>query len=202
VIVNRQKPLTPRQKQVLDFIRRFIEEHEYPPSLQEIAKHFKKSTSTAQHYVDELFTKGYLEKEDNLARGITPVKKESRKIPLLGYIAAGKPIEPFEDPEPISVSASMISSPGQYYALRVKGDSMIEDGILDNDIVVIKHQLTAEPGETVVAVTERGATLKIFRKKNSKIFLEPRNKKLKNIYPKKLEIRGKFCGLIRQPKYV
>lgn len=195
--VKSKKPLTPRQKQVLDLICRFIEKHEYPPSLQEIAKHINKSTSTAQHYVDELLVKGYLEKEENVARGITPLKKESRKIPLLGYIAAGEPIEPIENPEPISVPFSMISSQGQYYALQVKGNSMVEDGILDNDLVVIKHQLTAESGNTVVAITEKGATLKIFRKKNGKIFLEPRNRNLPNIYPKELEIRGKFCGLIR-----
>lgn len=196
--VKKQKPLTPKQKQVLDFICLFIDEHEYPPSLQEIAKHFNKSISTAQHYVDELSTKGYLKKEENLARGISPIKQPSNKIPLLGYIAAGKPIEPLENPESISVPAPMISSPGQYYALRVQGNSMMEDGILDKDIVIIKHQFTAEPGETVVAITEKGATLKVFRKKNGKIFLEPRNKKLKNIYPKELEIRGKFVGLIRK----
>lgn len=195
--VNNQKPLTPRQKQVFDFICRFIEKHEYPPSLQEIAKQLKKSISTAQHYVEELLTKGYLEKEENVARGITPLKKESQKIPLLGYIAAGEPIEPIENPEPIKVPASMIASPGQYYALRVKGDSMIEDGILEGDTTVIKHQLTAHSGDTVVAITEKGATLKIFRRKNGKIFLEPRNKDLKNIYPEKLEIRGKFVGLVR-----
>lgn len=195
--VKAQKPLTPKQKQVIDFIRSFIEENEYSPSLQEIAEHLNRSISTAQHYVDELITKGYLRKEENLARGITPIKQSSGKIPLLGYIAAGEPIEPLENPELISVPASLISSLGQYYALRVKGDSMVEDGICDGDIVVIKHQLTAENGETVVAITEKGATLKKFRKKNGKIFLEPRNEKLKNIHPKKLEIRGKFCGLIR-----
>lgn len=200
MVVNKQRPLTPRQKQVLDFISEFIEEHEYPPSLQEIASHFNKSISTAQHYVDELLTKGYLEKEENVARGITPTERKSRKIPLLGFIAAGEPIEPLENPEPISVPYSMISSPGQYYALQVQGNSMIEDGILDEDLVIIKHQLTAEPGDMVVAITEKGATLKIFRKKNGKIFLEPRNKKLKNIYPKQLEIRGKFCGLIRNTR--
>jgi len=198
MVVNKQKPLTPRQKRALDFINKFIEEHEYPPSLQEIAKYLKKSISTAQHYVDELFIKGYLEKEENLARGITPVEKESRKIPLLGFIAAGEPIEPLENPEPIKVPLNLIQKPGQYYALKVKGDSMIEDGIMDRDIVVIKHQLTADPGDTIVAITEKGATLKIFKKKNGKIFLEPRNRNLPNIYPKELEIRGKFCGLIRK----
>lgn len=198
MIVKKQKPLTPKQKQVFDFICKFINKHEYPPSLQEIGKFFKKSISTAQHHVDELLTKGYLKREEHLARGIAPVSQDSDKIPLLGYIAAGEPIEPLENPESISVPASTISPSSQYYALRVKGNSMMEDGILDKDIVIIKHQFTAEPGETVVAITEKGATLKIFRKRSGKIFLEPRNKNLENIYPKELEIRGKFVGLIRK----
>ncbi len=74
---------------------------------------------------------------------------------------------------------------------------MIEDGILDGDTILVKHQLTAQSGDTVVAITENGATLKIFRNRNGRVYLEPRNKKLKNIYPKELQIRGKFCGLIR-----
>lgn len=196
-VVKIQKPLTPRQKRVLDFICKFAEENGYSPSLSEIAKFLKKSISTAQHYVEELQNKGYLRKEENIARGISPINQKSNKIPLLGYIAAGQPVEPLEDPEPISVPKTMLSSPGQYYALRIKGDSMVEDGICSGDIVVIKHQLTAESGETVVAITEKGATLKIFRKRDGKIFLEPRNRNLPNIYPKELEIRGKFCGLIR-----
>lgn len=197
MFVKNQKPFTPRQKRVLDFICKFAEENSYSPSLSEIAKFLKKSISTAQHYVEELQRRGYLQKENNVARGISPLAGPREHIFLLGHIAAGKPIEPIENPEPISIPLSMINSPGQYYALKVKGDSMVDDGIWDRDIVIIKHQLTAEPGETVVAVTEKGATLKIFRKKNGKIFLEPRNQRFKITYPKKLEIRGKFCGLIR-----
>lgn len=197
MLVNTPKPLTPRQKKVLDFIRRFAEENGYSPSLGEIAKFLKKSISTAQYYVEELERRGYLRKKESFARGISLIPESSDRIFLLGYIAAGESIEPLENPEPVSVPISMISSPGQYYALRVKGDSMIEDGICDNDIVVIKHQLTADPGNTIVAITEKGATLKILRKKNGRIFLEPRNRNLSNIYPKELEIRGKFCGLIR-----
>ena len=191
------KSLTPKQKKVLDFVENFYEEKEYSPSLEEIAHHFRKSIPTVHQYIKTLKDKGFLKKEDNVSRGIQLQNKEA-EIFLLGYIAAGEPIEPLENPEPINVPLSMINSPGQYYALKVKGDSMIEDGIMDRDIVVIKHQLTAESGNTVVAITEKGATLKIFRKKNGKIFLEPRNKKLKNIHPKELEIRGKFCGLIRK----
>lgn len=198
MVVNKQKSLTPKQKKVLDFIRKFAEKNGYSPCLSEIAKFLKKSISTAQHYVEELQNKGYLHKEENIARGISPISEASNRIFLLGYIAAGEPIEPSENPEPIEIPLSMVQKPGQYYALRVKGDSMIEDGILDGDTVVIKHQLTADSGDTVVAITEKGATLKIFKKKNGKIFLEPRNKNLPNIYPEELKIRGKFCGLIRK----
>ena len=192
------QPLTPRQKKVLDFIRKFGDERGYSPSLKEIAKHFKRSISTAQYYIEELQRKGHIRKEENQTRGISPVPESSHKIFLLGYIAAGKPIEPFENPEPIDVPTSMTSSPGDFYALRVKGNSMIEDGIMDGDVVVIKHQNTADSGDTIVAITEKGATLKIFREKSGKIFLEPRNEKLKTDSPKKIEVRGKFVGLLRQ----
>lgn len=195
--VNKQKLITPSQKRVLDFIRKFGKEKGYSPSLKEVAKHFKKSISTAQYYIRELQERGYLRKESFLSRGISPTFEDTHKIFLLGYIAAGHPIEPIENPEPINVPLSMVKPPGDYYALKVKGNSMIEDGIVNEDVVVIKHQKTANIGETVVAITEKGATLKVFKKKNGKIILEPRNKKLKIIKPKKLEIRGVFCGLLR-----
>lgn len=191
------KTLTPKQKQVLDFIIAFRDKKGYSPSLEEIAHRFRKSIPTIHQFINSLVQKGYLTKNKNADRGIIPNLEVGVEIPLLGYIAAGEPIEPIENPEPITVPLNMIQKPGQYYALKVKGDSMIEEGICEEDIVVVKHQLIAESGETVVAITEKGATLKILRKKNDKIFLEPRNKKLKNIYPKELEIRGKFCGLIR-----
>jgi repressor LexA len=94
----------------------------------------------------------------------------------------------------------MISKPGNYYALKVEGNSMIEDGICSGDVVIIKHQKTADDNETVVAVTEDGATLKRLRKRGGRPYLEPKNKKLENIYPDELEIRGKFIGLIRRNK--
>lgn len=195
--VNNKKLLTPGQKKVLDYIRNFSEKKGFSPSLEEIAKFLKKSIGSVQHYIEELQNKDYIHKIDNIARGISLIPEATNKIFLLGYIAAGEPIEPLENPEPIKVPVSMIKPPGDYYALKVKGNSMIEDGICSGDTVIIKHQITAEPGDTIVAITEKGATLKKFRKKNGIIFLEPRNKKLKIIYPKKLEIRGKFCGLIR-----
>lgn len=196
--VNNQKPLTPRQKKVLDFINNFAEENGYSPSLNEISKFIGKAISTAQHFVNELQSKGYLRKEENVARGISSVTKKSGRIFLLGIISAGEPIEPIENPEPIDVPVKMISPIGDFYALRVKGDSMIDDGIEDNDVVVVKQQSIANSGDRVVAITEKGATLKVLRFKDGKPYLEPRNKNLSNIYPKSLEIRGKFYGLIRK----
>jgi repressor LexA len=196
--VNIQKPLTPKQKQVLDFVNKSILEHGYPPSLSEIARHLEKSISTAQHFIEELHARGYIQKEENIARGIISTDETKTQIFKLGYIAAGNPIDPIENPEPIDIPSSFLESTGNYYALEVKGDSMIDEGILDRDIIVIKHQATANNGDIIVAVTEKGATLKIFKNKNGEIFLEPRNKNLKNIYPKTLDIRGKFVGLVRK----
>jgi len=195
--VNIRHSLTPKQKQVLDFVNKFSVEYGYAPSLQEIANHIKKSISTVQHFVEELQEKSYLRKKGKIARGISSTGEGARQIFKLGYIAAGNPIEPIENPEPIDVPSSFLKSHGNYYALEVKGDSMIDDNILDGDTIVIKHQQTADNGDRVVAITEDGATLKVFRKSGSKTYLEPRNHNLKPIYPKKLEIRGVFCGLIR-----
>lgn len=191
------KPLTGKQKQAADFINAFIREKGYAPSLKEIAKHLDKEISTAQYFVEQLEQKGYLKKDANMARGISPIQN-SQHIPLLGYIAAGKPIEPIEVPEAIALPENIqIDARYPHYALRVQGDSMRDMGIFDKDIVLIKHQLNADSGEVIVAITEKGATLKILKKKGREIILEPRNKDYPIIKPKKLEIRGKFVGLIR-----
>ena len=196
-VVNTQMRLTPKQKKALDFINKFILNHGYAPSLQEIASHLGKSVSTAQHFVEELHKKGHLHKKENMTRGISSTVEEVRQVFKLGYIAAGSPIEPIENPEPIDVPLSLLKDFGNYYALCVKGDSMVEDNIQDGDTILIRHQQTGRDGDRVVDITEDGATLKVFRKKAGKVYLEPRNKNLKNVYPKQLEIRGMFVGLIR-----
>ena len=196
--VNTEKPITPKQKLVFEFIKSFSKKHGFAPSLQEIADYLDKSISSAQHFVTKLHGKGYLQKKGNVARSISTLGNTLKQIFKLGYIAAGSPIEPIENPEPIDVPASFLERPGNYYALEVKGDSMIEDNILDGDTVVIRHMQTAEDGDRVVAITEDGATLKVFRNRNGKTYLEPRNSNLSPIYPKQLEIRGKYCGLIRK----
>jgi repressor LexA len=194
--MRKTSTITAKQKEVLDFIVSFNSKNGYSPSLAEISKKLKKAVPTVFQFVKTLNEKGYLQKVDHIWRGIsTEIKKQ---VMMMGTISAGQPIHPFENPEPINVPVSMIASEASYYALKIQGDSMIEDGILDGDTILVKHQMMADDGDTVVAVTEKGATLKILRKDGGKLYLEPRNKKLKNIYPKELEIRGKFCGLIRR----
>lgn len=192
------KPLTERQKQVLDFIRGFYREKGFSPSLKEIAQFLGTDNfSSAQYHVDALEEKGYLKKNQNKARGIYPMPF-GKSIQKLGYIAAGEPIEPIENPEEINASEDININPRYpHYALEVKGDSMKDMGIFDRDIVIIKHQLTAENGDTVVAITEKGATLKVYKVTNGRVFLEPRNPDYESFEPKQLEIRGKFVGLIR-----
>lgn len=193
------RAITPKQKHVLDFIVEYTAQNGYAPSLEEIGHKLSLAISTVHQHVTALKTKGYLKREDNQPRGMSLLEKtaDATEIPLLGIIAAGSPIEPIENPEPIKVPKALVAKHGNFYALKVQGDSMIDDGIWDGDVVVVKHQQTADNGDTVVAITENGATLKRYRSQNGKIYLEPRNPRLDNIYPKSLEIRGKFVGLIR-----
>lgn len=192
------KPLTNRQKEALDFINAFIRENGYSPSLRELAEFLKtENLSTAQYFIKELEKKGHLKRDPYKSRGITPTAQK-QTVPVLGYIAAGEPIEPIEDSEPIQVPTNIkLNKNDSYYALKVKGDSMIDMGVLDNDVVLIKHQMTADIGDVVVGITEKGATLKILGERNGKKVLEPRNTKYDTIIPEQLEIRGVFVGLIR-----
>ena len=192
------KPLTEKQKRTLDFINTFAGRSGYSPSLKDIAQFLKtKNLSTAQYFVEELEKKGHLKKVSGKNRGITLINKPPVAM-LLGNIAAGKPIEPIENPETIEIPKSIkLDTSHSHYALRVKGDSMMDMGVLDDDIILVRHQITAQDGDVVVAIIKGGATLKVLKRENGKIILEPRNKDYLAIEPKQLEIRGKFCGLIR-----
>lgn len=191
------KTLTPKQKQILDFITDYTNDNGYSPSLKEIAREFKKTVPTIFQHVETLKEKGFLIKTDNISRGIQ-LNNVQDEVMLLGKIAAGAPIEPIENPEPIKIPIGMINASGNYYALQVRGNSLVEDGIFDGDTVVIRHQQTAENGETIVAITEDGATLKKLYKENGKIRLQPANQALLPIFPQQLEIRGKVVGIIRK----
>src|SRR3990167_6916942 len=186
-------PLTQRQKLALDYITKYIRENGFSPALRDIATFLGTGNlSTAQYFVDQLTQKGYLKREAYKNRGISTFSQD-QTVQLLGYITAGEPIEPIEDSEPVQVPTTIkLNKNYSYYALKVKGDSMIDMGILDKDIVLIKHQMTADIGDVVVGITENGATLKMLGEKNGKTVLEPRNQKYVTIIPEQLEIRGVF----------
>ncbi len=195
--------LTKRQKQILDYIKKFINENEFAPSLEEIRKHFKLSSiATVHQHIETLRAKGELKKIENQPRSIEIPKNKFdsnlTNIFILGTIAAGKPIEAIEDIEIIQVPKSQLPKTGEYDALRVSGDSMIDKGIFDKDIVIIKKQPTAENGETVAAILNGDEiTLKKFYKEKNRFRLQPANPNLKPIFVKKLEIHGKVISVIR-----
>jgi len=196
--------LTKRQKQILDYIKNFIQDKGYSPSLEDIRRRFKLSSrSTAHYYVETLARKGYLNKLDNQARAIEITNRKERldlvEIPLLGVIAAGEPIEAIENPEIIKIPKSQLSKAGEHYALRVQGNSMIDEGIFDGDIVVIRKQPDAENGETVVAlINDNEVTLKKIYKEKNGFRLQPANPNLKPIFTKELIIQGKVITVIRK----
>src|SRR3989338_5519266 len=135
--------LTKRQKQILDYISSYTNKHEYAPSLEDIKKHFDlSSVATIHQHVEALKRKGYLKKQANQPRGIEAFQQKPNesviRIPLLGVIVAGLPIEMIEDPQTITVAKDQLAGSGRHFALRVKGTSMIDEGIFDGDTVIIR----------------------------------------------------------------
>ena len=193
--------LTKKQKEILDFINEYINKNNISPTIEEIRKKFKlKAVSTIHEHLSALKEKGYIKKEENTSRSIkTKQKNRFFKIPVLGNIAAGEPIEVIENlSEYVTVNSDMIKSPKEYYALKVVGDSMIDEGIFDGDTVVIKKQSTAENGQTVVAIIDdEQATLKKIYRENNKIRLQPMNQNMLPFYRKEVEVRGIVIQVIR-----
>jgi repressor LexA len=194
-------PLTRRQKEVLDFLRIFINKHDYAPSYREIADHFSfSSVATVAEHVDSLKEKGYLENEENMARSIqlTPTWDERTfSIPLLGAIAAGLPIEAIRTAETIDIPKDMMGK--NVFALKVRGDSMEEDGILDGDYVIIEQTSNPKNGDIVVALVEgNNVTLKRFYRESDHIRLQPANGKYQPIRTKRVVVQGKVRGVIRK----
>src|SRR3989344_4143029 len=150
--------LTKRQKQFYDFIKSFIEKRGFSPTLEEIKKHFRLSTLSGIHeHIDNIVNKGFLNKDDNVARGISLIETTIGlvRIPLLGTIAAGAPITLFDVlKETIAIPKNKLPASSNVYALRVVGNSMVDENINDGDIVLIKHQQTAENGQKVVALID------------------------------------------------
>ena len=194
--------ITKKQKLVLDFISSYTKKKGYSPSLEEICKKFKlASVSTAHHHVKKLENLGLLQKDKNRPRSLSTTKKrETIKVPIVGTIAAGQPIEAIEDSnDTLLVEKDRHNNPhDNYYALRVAGDSMIDEGIFNNDIVVIKKQSSAENGQTVVAIIDDNqATLKKIYRLENQFKLVPANQRMLPFYRKDVEIRGVVVNIIR-----
>jgi len=195
-------PLTPKQKQVFDYIARHIEERGFAPSQQEIARAFGfRSLGTVQNYLVRLEREGLLERNWNARRGLQlNIKPEQGlKLPLAGTVAAGKPIEAIETPDIIEVPPTMVG-PGEHFVLRVAGDSMIGDGIIDGDYVVVRKQATAEHGQTVVALLDNEATVKRLHRRGGQFELHPANPSMQPIIvddPETFRIEGVVVGVIR-----
>ncbi|MBC8029278.1 MAG: transcriptional repressor LexA [Pyrinomonadaceae bacterium] len=201
-------PVTARQRQIYEYICRYNESHKQPPTIAEIGKQFQMTSSASVHSIlSVLEREGLIRRIPNVSRGIeitTPVNPENSsdefEIPLLGLVAAGQPIEAILAPETVAVPKNMIGR-GRMFALRVRGDSMIEENIQDNDIIIVSSQETAENGQVVVALIDGNyATVKKFYREPDFIRLEPANPQFKAIFiktPGRLQLQGVVRGLIR-----
>lgn len=198
-----------RERQTLDFIAQFIQRHGYAPTLQEIAESLGvNAVSTVHEHLGRLVLKGFIKKTAGFERGIELVNERIKQttdetaveLPVLGFIAAGAPLEPHTDPNfYLSVASNLISSKKPGYILQVKGDSMIEEGILDGDYVVIQHQQDAQNGDIVVAILPNGlATLKRIFFEKERIKLEPANASMSPIFTTHVKIQGKVVAVLRK----
>jgi repressor LexA len=198
--------LTKRQRQILDFIGTFIEERGYSPSLEEIGGHFGlSSVATVHKHVSRLVEKGFVRRGWNQNRSIELVAQgpSSRaiEIPLLGRVAAGRPIEAVSESESIAVPEEMVARRGKVFALRVQGNSMIEECIRDGDLVVVEERQTAENGELVVALVDQNeVTLKKLYRDNGRVRLQPANPTIRPLVldARRVHVQGVVVGLLRR----
>jgi len=196
--------LTKKRKQILDFVTKYQKNKGYAPSLEEICKKFDlASVSTAHFHISKLRDLGYLSKEKNKPRSIRTLGHETMiKIPLLGTIAAGEPIEAIQDKELIAVPKRIVPQSSEVYALRVIGNSMTDENINDGDIVLVRQQATAENGQKVVALIDNHeATLKKYYRERGHIRLQPANKNMEPIIlrdVRDISIQGIVLDVIRE----
>jgi len=199
--------LTEKQKAFLEYISRYMEDWGQSPSFEEICSHFGfTSYNTVTTYLKTLEWKGYirLPNKKNQKRAIeviSPVETRRLEFPLLGRVAAGKPIEAVEEVNAIEVPPSMTGQ-GDHFVLQVSGDSMKEDGILNGDFIVVRKQPTAENGQTVVALINNEATVKKYYKQENYVELRPSHAGMESILIKKgdLRIEGRVVGVMRHYK--
>ncbi len=199
------KKLTPRQAEVLEFIKEYIEENSYAPAVRDIARYFEVTVKAAHDHLKALEKKGAIRSSQGISRsteviGFQPQSKETIAIPVLGATAAGLPILAEENKEyDLHLPANMIEAKGSYFALHVEGDSMVNAGILDGDLAIIRQTQVVNNGEIVVARVgdDNHVTLKKFYLTPSAIELRPENPRYGSIISKDVSILGKLHLIIR-----
>jgi repressor LexA len=199
------KGLTERQREVYDFIRDFIRTNRYPPTIREIAAHFRFSVKGSYDHVKALQRKGYLRCHENRSRAIEVTdraEEEKEKlltpVPLLGNVAAGTPLFAEENLQGYVQVPTECISHDAHFALQVKGDSMKDAGIVDGDVVVVAHQNTADNGDIVVAMVDDAVTLKRFFVEKNRVKLKAENVKYPPIFTQNVRILGKLAFLMRR----
>lgn len=199
------KQITGRQQEVLDFISNFTKENNYPPTVREIGEYFGISLRAVQDHIAALQKKGYLSQTQKRARSLNVISRANlephafvRRVPLLGTVAAGKPLLSEENLDGYVNLTEPFVRPGKsYFALRVRGQSMIEAGILEGDLAVIEQAQTAVDGQIVVAVIDNAITLKRFYKEADRIRLQPENSSFQPIYTTDVTIVGILSNIVR-----
>ena len=199
--------LTRRQQEIYDYLREHLDDFPHPPTLDELCDALGlKSRGSLHKQIQALIETGLVEPMNNLRRGIRMVEQspelaaDTDALPLYGYIAAGSPIEAISNPESIDVPAQL-RTPKPSYVLEVRGDSMIEEGILDGDWVVIEHRDRARNGEIVVALVDgEEATLKRLEQRPDEVILHPANSSLSAMHfnPEQVQIQGVLVGQMRR----
>lgn len=198
------RDLSKRQRQILEFIQKCVEEKGYPPSVREIGQAVGLSSSSTVHgHLGRLEQKGYLRRDPTKPRAIELLSPEHRRVPyqqvpVVGRVTAGEPILAVENVETYVPISKELFGEDELFVLKVRGESMIGAGILDGDWVVVRRQATAENGEIVVAMIEDEATVKRFFREDGRIRLQPDNPALEPIYAERVEILGRVVGLIRK----
>jgi len=197
--------LTKRQKEIVDYLDDYIGEHGYAPTLEEIGARFELSSPATVHkHLTNLEAKGLIRRKWNHSRALELLPQKRKvaavELPLLGQVAAGQPIEAIETSGSIAVPEELVRRENSY-ALRVKGDSMVEDGILDGDFIVVEERPVPENGDTIVAMVDGEATVKRFsREKGGRICLQPANAKMQPIFVKDKDFtsRGRVVAVLRK----
>jgi len=197
------REITRRQSEVLDYIKSFIDDHHFPPTIREISEHFSISVKAAYDHVKALEKKGFLKIDNNRSRTIEvlgreePVEHEMLEIPVLGNVAAGVPLLAEENLEgKVRLPAEHLGR-GDHFALHVRGDSMRDVGIMDGDLAIFRQQQVADNGDIVVAMVDEAVTLKRFFKEKNRVRLQAENSDYPPIFTQNVRVLGRLAHLIR-----